>query len=294
MSNDDFLVTPGTHVHLAEYSPGETGGLRNEDEARSRIAEARERLARAQDVLFANQSWTLLIVFQGMDAAGKDEAIAGMLSSMAPQGSSVATFKEPGGKELQHDYLWRFVRALPERGQVGIFNRSYYEEVLSSRVHTEKVVEQHLPEALRAAPNIWDQRFRQIKHFEQYMVENGILVVKFFMHVSKQKQGERLLERITSEDKRWQFSWSDIEDRQQWEQYMAAYEDVLSHTSTQWAPWHIVPSDHRWYSGLVVAEIVAQTIESLNLSYPEGSEEEQRARKQAQGMLEEEQREQGR
>jgi PPK2 family polyphosphate:nucleotide phosphotransferase len=241
-------------------------------------------------LLFANQSWTILVVLQAMDAAGKDETIEGMLSSMAPQGSSVAMFKEPGGKELQHDYLWRFVAALPERGQIGIFNRSYYEEVLSSRVRAGKLAEQHLPATIREAPEIWEQRFRQINNFEQYLVENGILVFKFFLHVSKEKQRERLLERITSEDKRWQFSWSDVEDHQQWDQYMAAYEDVLNHTTTTWAPWHIIPSDHRWYSGLAVAEVIAHTIESLNLRYPEGGEEDQKARARAQALLESERR----
>jgi PPK2 family polyphosphate:nucleotide phosphotransferase len=290
MQHNDFTVAAGAQVRLTDFNPKDTGMFSAEQDARQRIDEARERLVRAQDVLFANQSWTLLVVFQAMDAAGKDETIEGPLAHMSPQGTSVTMFKEPGGKELRHDYLWRFVAALPQRGQVGLFNRSYYEEVLSCRMHADKLVEQHLPAAIREAPDLWEQRFRQINNFEQYLVENGILVLKFFLHMSKDKQRERLLERITSEDKRWQFSWNDIEDHQQWDRYMAAYEDVLSHTSTNWAPWHIIPSDHRWYSGLVVTEAIAQTIESLDLRYPQGSEEDQEARAQAQALLEAEQR----
>jgi polyphosphate kinase 2 (PPK2 family) len=192
MPHNDFAVATKTHVRLTDYNPDDTGSWSTEDDARPHMQDVRARLARAQDLLFANQSWTLLIIIQAMDAAGKDETIEGMLSSMAPQGTSVAMFKEPGGKELQHDYLWRFVNALPERGQVGIFNRSYYEEVLSSRVHPDRLAQQHLPPAIRDAPEIWEQRFRQINSFEQYLVENGILVLKFFLHVSKEKQRERL------------------------------------------------------------------------------------------------------
>ena len=290
MDHKRLVAQPGEAVRLPEHDPAFTGEYVDERAAQATIAEGRTRLARAQDLLFANQSWTLLIVFQAMDAAGKDETIEAVISSMDPQGCSVASFKEPGGKELQHDYLWRFVQALPERGQVGVFNRSYYEEVTSSRVHPEKLAEQHLPEATRESPAIWKERFRQINDFERYLVENGILVLKFFLHVSKEKQRERLLERITSEEQRWQFAWSDIEDRRRWDEFMAVYEDTLSATSTPWAPWHIIPSDHRWYSALVVAALVAQTIESLNLSYPNGDAEEQQARAEAQALLEDEQR----
>jgi len=291
MQHDQFIVPAGRRVRLTDHDPEFTGSYTGEQEAQADLDAARARLARAQDLLFANKSWTVLVVFQAMDAAGKDETIEGVMSSMNPAGCSVAMFKTPGGKELQHDYLWRFVQALPERGQVGIFNRSYYEEVLSARVRPETLEKENLPPTIRDAPDIWEQRFRQINNFEQYLVENGILVLKFFLHVSKAKQRERLLERIADEDKRWEFAWDDVEDHQQWDKFMAAYEDLLSNTSTAWAPWHIIPSNHRWYAGLAIAGLVSRTIEGLDLRYPEGSEEEQQARARAREVLEAEQQE---
>ncbi|MDQ1525081.1 MAG: hypothetical protein QOE47_3005, partial [Pyrinomonadaceae bacterium] len=247
------------------------------------LAQGVTRLSKLQERLYGQDRWGLLLVFQAMDAAGKDGTIKHVMSSVDPAGCVVTNNEKPGATELKHDYLWRFVRNLPKRGQIGIFNRSYYEEVLSTRVHPERLEDQQLPPRLRDAKNIWQQRFRQINDFEQYLTENGIHVMKFFLHLSKEKQRERLLERLEVPEKKWKFSMNDVTERARWDEYMSAFEDTLTRTSTSRAPWYVVPADNRWFSALVVADLVLGKLKSLNLRYPpvssDGKKEMEKARK---------------
>jgi PPK2 family polyphosphate:nucleotide phosphotransferase len=231
----------------------------------------------------AEERQSLLLIFQAMDGAGKDGTIKHVMSSIDPQGCVVTLNEKPGATELKHDYLWRFVRNLPKRGQIGIFNRSYYEEVLSTRIHPERLEDQQLPPRIRDSKGIWRQRFTQINNFEQYLTENGVHIMKFFLHLSKEKQRERLMERLEVPEKKWKFSMNDVAERGHWDEYMDAFEDTLTRTSTRDAPWYIVPADHRWFSALVVAELVVAKLKSLNLRYPavssDGKKEMEKARK---------------
>jgi PPK2 family polyphosphate:nucleotide phosphotransferase len=271
-----FAARPGARVRLKDYDPDFTGGFESEEEAQGRIREDCETLAVLQDKFLAQGKHALLLVFQAMDGAGKDGTIKHVMSSVDPQGCKVTNFKRPGEMEVKHDYLRRFVLELPERGQIGIFNRSYYEEVLVSRVHPERLDEQSLPPGVRKSKGLWRQRFRQINDFELYLAENGILPVKIFLHISKEKQRERLLERTTLAEKRWKFSPSDVEERGHWDQYMRAYEEALTRTSTRHAPWHIIPANHRWFSALAVAELVVRKLRALKVRYPHPTDEERR------------------
>jgi PPK2 family polyphosphate:nucleotide phosphotransferase len=287
MNKQRFVITPGKKVKLKDYDPSDTGSWRDEREAATKIRRDCEALAGLQDKLLARESHALLLIFQGMDGAGKDGTIKHVMSSVDPQGCEVAMFSKPSETELKHDYLWRFIRRLPERGKIGIFNRSYYEEVLASRIHPERLAEQNLPIALRRSKNIWRQRFAHINNFEQYLAENGIIVMKFFLHISKEKQRERLLERLDLPEKKWKFSANDIEERGHWNEYQRAFEDVLTRTSTKYAPWHVVPADQRWFSALVVADLVVAQLKSMRLSYPPTSGDE-RERAEARKALESE------
>lgn len=275
MNHQYFTVPAGEKVRLKNYDPGFTGKFRSEAEAAAKLRATCETLAVLQDKFLAQGRHALLLIFQAMDGAGKDGTIKQVMSSVDPQGCTVTDFKRPADRELKHDYLWRFVRELPERGRIGIFNRSYYEEVLVSRVHPERLGEQCLPLPLRQK-KLWRERFTHINHFEQYLSENGIIPVKIFLHLSKEKQRERLLERMTLAEKRWKFSLDDVEDRAYWNKYMKAYEDALTHTSTPKAPWHIIPADHRWFSALAVAELVCHKLRALKLRYPHPTKEERR------------------
>jgi PPK2 family polyphosphate:nucleotide phosphotransferase len=283
MSQQKFRVAAGERVRLKNYDPAYTGKFKDEAEAEAKIREDCESLAKYQDKLLAEERQSLLLVFQAMDGAGKDGTIKHVMSSIDPQGCTVTINEKPGATELKHDYLWRFVRNLPKRGQIGIFNRSYYEEVLSTRVHPERLEDQQLPPRIRDARNIWRQRFAQINNFEQYLTENGIHVMKFFLHLSKEKQRERLLERLDVPEKKWKFSMNDVTERERWDEYMLVFEDALTQTSTKDAPWYIVPADERWFSALVVAELVLAKLKSLNLRYPQvssdGKKEMEKARK---------------
>ena len=283
MSQQKFRVAAGERVRLANYDPGFTGGFKSRAEAEAKIRRDCESLAKYQDMLLAQGTESLLLVFQAMDGAGKDGTIKHVMSGIDPQGCRVALFEKPAAKELKHDYLWRFVRELPERGQLGIFNRSYYEEVLSTRVHPERLAEQNLPTSIRRAKTIWRERYAQINNFEQYLTENGIHVLKFFLHLSKEKQRERLLERLEVPEKKWKFSMNDVTERACWDEYMRAFEEAITRTNTQRAPWYVVPADHRWFSALVVADLVLDKLKSLKLRYPhassEGKKEMEKARK---------------
>ncbi|MGB3136293.1 MAG: polyphosphate kinase 2 family protein [Nodosilinea sp.] len=281
---DSMRVESGTKVKLKNFDPDFTGDLKKK-QAKELLKQEIEDLARYQDVLYAQNTYALLLVFQAMDAAGKDSTIKHVMSGINPQGCQVFSFKQPSSEELDHDYLWRSSKALPERGRIGIFNRSYYEEVLVVRVHPELLAKQQLPESAQVK-HIWKQRFSDINNFEQYLTNNGIVVMKFFLNVSKAEQKERFLERIDRPEKNWKFSLSDAKERGYWDDYMAAYEDALTHTSTDWAPWHVIPADHKWFTRLAVSNFINQKLASLNLSYPELEENHLERLHEAKVMLE--------
>jgi PPK2 family polyphosphate:nucleotide phosphotransferase len=281
MDHKQFIVPAGRRVRLEDYDPASTGTFGSEQEAAGKMRADCATLAELQDMLLAREEHALLLIFQAIDGAGKDGTIKHVMSGADPQGCTVAMFEKPSARELRHDYLWRFSQRLPERGRIGIFNRSYYEEVLSPRVHPERLEEQNLPRAVRESGHIWRQRFAHINNFEQYLSENGFIVMKFFLHLSKEKQKERLLERLELPEKKWKFSMNDIEERGHWDDYMDAFEEMLNETSTPWAPWHVVPADRRWFSALVVADLVVARLKALNLSYPEPDDERELAEARA-------------
>lgn len=268
MNHKDFLVAPGKKVRLKSYDTSEHGDFKDKDAAREKLEKDIARMSELQDVFYAADSYSLLIIFQAMDAAGKDGAIKHVMSGLNPQGCQVAAFKSPSPRELDHDYLWRSNIFLPERGRIGIFNRSYYEEVLVVRVHPEFLAAQKLPDKLSKGA-IWKRRFQEINNYEKYLADNGTKVVKFFLHVSKDEQKKRFLERIENPAKNWKLSPSDVKERAHWDAYQEAYEDMLSHTSTEHAPWYIVPADKKWFTRVVIADVVVKTLKALNLKYPE-------------------------
>jgi PPK2 family polyphosphate:nucleotide phosphotransferase len=269
-----LLVEPGRTISLRkDFDPKYTGGFRDKEGALAELKLNVERLAGEQDVLYAGDTYALLIVFQALDAAGKDGTIKHVMSGINPQGCEVFSFKAPSPEELNHDYLWRSATRLPQRGRIGIFNRSYYEEVLVVRVHPDLLAEQHLP-ALGKNESIWRRRFEEINCFERYLVRNGIIVLKFFLNVSKSEQKSRFLKRIEQKEKNWKFSAGDIRERRYWDDYMDAYEEMFNHTSTDWAPWFIIPADRKWFMRLCVSGIIVATLKSLNLKDPKVSDEE--------------------
>jgi len=266
-----FRVTPGRRVRLSELDPADTARMRKED-AQGKLAEGIEGLASEQDRLYAQNSWAVLMLLQAMDAAGKDSTIKHVMSGINPQGCQIYSFKAPSHEELDHDYLWRATLALPERGRIGIHNRSHYEEVIVTRVHPELLDREQLPKSTRG-PSLWKRRFEAINNFERHLVENGTLVLKIFLHVSKDEQRRRFLERIEEPEKFWKFQPADVAERAHWDDYMAAYEDVFRHTSTDWAPWYVIPADHKWFTRLAVAAILRDTLVDLKLSYPKVPDE---------------------
>jgi PPK2 family polyphosphate:nucleotide phosphotransferase len=274
---DVLRVPPGKKIDLKkDYDPGFTGKWMGKEEARETLEEGIHILAEMQDKLYAQDQYALLINLQALDAAGKDGTIKHVMSGVNPQGVDVHSFKSPSGEELDHDYLWRNFKTLPARGRIGIFNRSYYEEVLVVRVHPEFLAGQKLPPELKDE-HIWKRRFEEINNFEKYLVDNGIIVLKFFLYVSKDAQKERFLERTMRPDKNWKFSAADMKERARWDDYIAAYEDLFNHTSTEWAPWYVVPADHKWFTRLAVAAVIYDTMKKLNLAYPTVSEEQKQA-----------------
>jgi PPK2 family polyphosphate:nucleotide phosphotransferase len=268
------LVEPGEAISLKKnFDPAYTGNFKGKEESMIELRLNIEQLASQQDMLYANDSYALLIVLQALDAAGKDSTIKHVMSGVNPQGCEVHSFKAPSQEELDHDYLWRAATRLPRRGAIGIFNRSYYEEVLVVRVHPDRLAKQNLP-AVAKDQTIWKQRFEEINSFERYLVNNGIIVLKLFLNVSKKEQKLRFLKRIDEKEKNWKFSAADALERRHWDDYLAAYEDMLSHTSTDWAPWFVVPADHKWFTRLCVSEIVVATLKSLDMKYPKVSDEQ--------------------
>jgi len=270
---DRFHVKPGRSVDLRRRDPGDTAPFDDKKQVRDRLERGIERLVSLQDKLYAQDRWALLLIFQAMDAAGKDSAIKHVMSGLNPQGTQVTSFKRPSDEELDHDFLWRSVKALPERGRIGIFNRSYYEEVLIVRIHPEILQRQKLPPPL-VSKQIWRERFEDINAFERYLSRNGVLIRKFFLHLSRREQRRRFLERLDDPSKNWKFAVADLDERDRWGDYMRAYEDVLSETSTDHAPWFVVPADHKWFTRVVIADLVVDALESLNLALPKLSKAE--------------------
>jgi PPK2 family polyphosphate:nucleotide phosphotransferase len=265
-----FRVTDGEGFRLKDVDPSDTLRFDSEDKPRAKEALARgvEALAELQDMLYAQDRWALLLVFQAMDAAGKDGAIKHVMSGVNPQGCQVFSFKAPSAEDLDHDFLWRCAKSLPERGRIGIFNRSYYEETLVTRVHPELLEKQKLPPKL-VGDDLWKQRFQDIRSFERHLARNGTAVRKFFLHVSKGEQKKRFLERLENSEKHWKFSANDVREREHWDAYMEAYEDTIRQTARKEAPWYVVPADNKWFTRIVVAAAVIDALASLDLAYPE-------------------------
>jgi len=283
-----FLVPPDPKISLAtDYNPDYKAHDLKKSDAKRDLQEIIKAIAQCQDTLYAQDTHALLIIFQAMDAAGKDSTIKHVMSGINPQGFQVYSFKAPSLEELDHDYLWRCSKALPERGRIGIFNRSYYEEILVTRVHPEILEQRQIPPNL-IDEEIWKQRFEEINNFEKYLVNNGTIILKFFLNVSKEEQKQRFLERIDRPDKNWKFSTNDAKEREFWDDYMAVYEDMFNHTSTELAPWHIIPADHKWFTRLAVAGIIYAKLKELNLHYPKVSQEKHLELLQAKVMLENE------
>lgn len=288
MNHDRLIVKPGTKVSIKDFDTGYTGKYQNKAEAAEKLQQDLSRLQEYQDVLYAQDTYALLLIFQAMDAAGKDGTIKHVMSGINPQGCQVFSFKAPSAEDLDHDFLWRTNRCLPERGRIGIFNRSYYEEVLVVRVHPELLERQQLPRSTMNNGNIWKHRFEDINNLEKYLTRNGIVILKFFLNVSKNEQKRRFMARINEPEKNWKFSASDAKERLRWDDYMKAYEDMLSHTSTEAAPWHVIPADHKWFMHLAVANIICTKLKSMNLTYPTLSDKQKENLMKAKEMLESE------
>lgn len=285
-----FVVPPGKKVRLADHDPAWAGDKRRSKEERRLFAEkvlTQEvtELALAQELLYADDTWSVLLIFQAMDAAGKDGTIKHVMSGVNPQGCQVYSFKHPSSEELDHNFLWRCMKALPERGRIGIFNRSYYEDVLIVKVHPKLLQGQRIPGVKAASGQLWRDRYEDINAFEQHLRRNGTLILKFFLHISKDEQRRRFLKRLKDPSRYWKFSPSDLVERGYWADYQRAYEDCLSATSTEWAPWHIIPADHKWVSRALVANIITDAIHGLKLKFPEPTQEQLKAIKAAKKQL---------
>ena len=269
---DPYRITNGDNFRLKDISPGDLLDFKSEDKpkAKEALAVGIQALADLQDKLYAQDRWGVLLIFQAMDAAGKDSAIKHVMSGINPQGCQVYSFKAPSAEDLDHDYLWRCMKCLPNRGHIGIFNRSYYEETLVVRVHPEFLAKQKLPPKL-VSKHIWKERFQDIRCFERYLTRNGVVILKFFLHLSRKEQKKRFLERIEKPDKNWKFSPDDVAERQHWDQYMQAYEAAIRNTATKDAPWYVVPADNKWFTRVVVAAAIIEKLASLKLHFPEVS-----------------------
>ena len=290
-----FRIKPGSKFRLRDHDPAwediqEIKGLRKEDardKAQMFLKKNLKELADAQELLWASDAYSILMVLQAMDAAGKDGTIEHVMSGMNPQGCQVYSFKRPSDEELDHNFLWRCMKTLPERGRIGIFNRSYYEEVLVVRVHPEFLDRQKLPPGKRGK-SFWKDRFEDINAFEKHLTRNGTVIVKFFLHISKKEQRERFLARLEDPRKQWKFSPADLAERGFWDKYMEAYEDTIRATTTEWAPWYVIPADHKWIARAAVASILTDTIRSVNLEFPKISEDQRKALAMAKKQLENE------
>ncbi|HXJ30412.1 MAG TPA: polyphosphate kinase 2 family protein [Gemmatimonadales bacterium] len=282
-----FRVKDGDGFRLSRTDPAETLGFKSKDEVAETVARGVERLSALQEKLYAQDRWAVLLVFQALDAAGKDSTIKHVMSGVNPQGCQVYSFKAPSNEDLEHDFFWRAARCLPERGRIGIFNRSYYEEVLVVRVHPEILAREKLPPAV-VTKNIWRERFEDIVAFERHLARNGTLVLKFFLHVSPAEQRRRFLERLDKPAKNWKFSAADLAERQHWKAYMQAYEEMIQHTATPGAPWYVIPADHKWFTRLVVMEAIIAALDKLDLAFPTVPSGERKALQAARAELERE------
>jgi PPK2 family polyphosphate:nucleotide phosphotransferase len=262
-----YRVEHGKKFRLKDHDPADTGKLHSQEHAEELLAKGVARMAELQDKLYAQDRWGLLLIFQAMDAAGKDGAIKHVMSGVNPQGCQVYSFKSPSPEELDHDYLWRNMKCLPERGRIGIFNRSYYEEVLIVRVHPEILANERLPAPL-VTKNIWEERFQDIRSFERYLSRNGLVIRKFFLNLSKAEQRKRFLDRLQQPEKNWKFSATDLQERERWDLYMDAYEQLIANTSTPQAPWFVIPADNKWFTRLAVAAAIVDALDGLDLAYP--------------------------
>jgi len=264
-----FRITRAKGFKLKDFDPADTCGLKlDKGEAAELLAKGTSWLADEQEILYAQDRWSVLLVFQAMDAAGKDGTIKHVMSGINPQGCQVFSFKQPSAEELDHDFLWRYVKCLPERGRIGIFNRSYYEEVLVVRVHPEILHNQKLPQG-SVGNRIWDERLTDIANFESYLTRQGTIILKFFLHVSRDEQRKRFMERLDTPDKSWKFSPTDVQERDYWDNYMNAFDEAIRATAAQLAPWYVVPADHKWFTRLIVAAAIVEAMENLGLSYPQ-------------------------
>lgn len=288
MKIDHFLAKEGQKVNLKKRKTDFTGGYTDKKQAVADLQANVEKLRKLQDVLYAQHTDSLLVIFQAMDAAGKDGAIEHVMSGVNPQGCHVVSFKQPSNEERDHDYLWRHQKALPERGMIGVFNRSHYEEVLIVRVHPEILQSQPMSALIKNDKNIWKKRFQHIRDWEDHLTENGTHVLKFFLNVSRDEQKQRFLDRINEPENNWKFSMGDVKERGHWNEYMKAYEDAISATSTKNAPWYIIPADKKWFTRLAVSEIIVKKLESLKLAYPSVSEAHKAELAEAKKMLENE------
>ncbi len=287
MNAEHFLVKPGSDFSLDSIGPKQTTGFPSHKSAEKKLESDILELAGMQAKLFAQDNYSLLVIFQAMDTAGKDSAIKHVLTGVNPQGVEVSNFRVPSAEELNHDFMWRAMRKLPERGRIGIFNRSYYEEVLTVRVHPDLLANEKLPPATRTK-NIWKDRYEDINSIEKYLNRNGIRIVKFHLRISKEEQQKRLIARIDEQDKNYKISTADVYERTFWNDYMSAYEEMLRRTSTEYAPWYVIPSDHKWYTRIVVADILVKTLKSLDLEFPKVTKEKRKELVKTRRLLEKE------
>jgi len=280
-----YRIDDGKHFRIKDFDPADTAHYRSEEHAKEHLQKDIERMADLQAKLYAQDRWALLLIFQAMDAAGKDGTVKHVMSGVNPEGCEVYSFKTPSDTELQHDFLWRTTQRMPERGHIGIFNRSYYEEVLVVRVHPKVLDGEKLPPAL-VTKNIWRERFDDIHAFERHMARNGTVIRKFFLHLSKKEQKRRFLARLEEPEKNWKFSAADIHEREYWDDYQKAYEDMIRHTASNHAPWYVVPADNKWFTHLVVSAAIVETLEDLGLSYPKVDAAKRKELQQARSVLE--------
>jgi PPK2 family polyphosphate:nucleotide phosphotransferase len=281
---EPYRIDDGDSFRLKDFDPGDTGKV-SKEEAGELLEEGISLTTDLQQKLYAQDQWAILLIIQAMDAAGKDGLIKHVMSGVNPQGCQVTSFKEPSARELNHDFLWRAECELPERGKIGIFNRSYYEEVLVVRVHPEILTKQHLPPSL-VTKEIWKERFADIRAFERYLTRNGVVVRKFFLNVSKEEQQRRFLKRLEEPDKSWKFSESDVRERQHWDEYMDVYEDMIQHTATEYAPWYVVPADHKWFTRLAVSSAVIEALEECRPAFPQVDAKRRKELETAKKLLE--------
>lgn len=274
MDTERYIYNPKAHRRFSQMTKPDIDGFNTKAEAQEQIQNSIAELKKMQEILYAQDQYAVLIIFQAMDAAGKDGTIKHVMSGVNPQGCDITSFKAPSPEELDHDFMWRCIKRLPERGKIGIFNRSYYEEVIVTRVHPKLIEYQRLPNAPKDVKNnqkFWDTRFKDINNFEKYLTNNGTVIIKFFLNISKAEQKRRLIDRIEDPDKNWKFSIKDVEDRAYWKDFMDAYEDTLVNTSTNYAPWYVIPADNKWFMRTLVINIIVENIKKLNIKYPKAT-----------------------